>query len=131
MERDDLIVNDQYSLDLHHSEEAGIKIRKTIWKVTALLTVITIVEVMMGIFIKRSSEWTWTMTKWAFIIMTLVKAGYIVMSFMHLGDERKNLRNVILIPYALFIGYLIFICLYESTATYDARTPDIGMMVVE
>ena len=131
MERDDLIVNDQYSLDLHHSEEAGIKIRKTIWKVTALLTVITIVEVMMGIFIKRSSEWTWTMTKWAFIIMTLVKAGYIVMSFMHLGDERKNLRNVILIPYALFIGYLIFIGLYEATATYDARTPDIGMMVVE
>ena len=107
MERDDLIVNDQYSLDAHHSEEAGTKIRKTIWKVTALLTVITFVEVMMGIFIKRSSEWTWTMTKWAFIIMTLVKAGYIVMSFMHLGDERKNLRNVILIPYALFIGYLI------------------------
>ena len=26
-----------------------------------------------------------------FIILTIVKAAYIVMTFMHLGDERKNL----------------------------------------
>ena len=35
------------------------------------------------------------MIKWAFIILTLVKAGYIVLSFMHLGDERKNFRYMI------------------------------------
>jgi len=46
--------------------------------------------------------------------MTLVKAGYIVMVFMHLGDERKNLRNTILVPYLVFILYLIFICLTEA-----------------
>ena len=34
---------------------------------------------------------------------------------MHLGDERKNFKMVILVPYVLFIVYLIFICLTESS----------------
>jgi hypothetical protein len=38
------------------------------------------------------------------------------MVFMHLGDERRYLRNVILIPYFIFVLYLIFIALYEGTA---------------
>ena len=33
---------------------------------------------------------------------------------MHLGDERKNFKWVILGPYLLFIAYLIFICLSEA-----------------
>jgi cytochrome c oxidase subunit IV len=48
--------------------------------------------------------------------MTLLKAGYIVMTFMHLGDERKGLRAVILVPYFIFMLYLIFILLWEGTA---------------
>jgi cytochrome c oxidase subunit IV len=52
--------------------------------------------------------------KWTFIVLTLVKATYIVMSFMHLGDERRNIRSIILMPYALFILYLIFIAIWES-----------------
>lgn len=116
MERDDLIVNESYSLQAHHSEEKGVEKRKTIVKVTVILTLITAVEVALGIFFKRSETFEWTAIKWSFIILTLVKAGYIVMSFMHLGDERKNLRNVVLIPYMLFIAYLIFIALYEGAA---------------
>lgn len=116
MERDDLIVNDSYSTAAHHSEEKGVQIRKNIVKVTIILTLITVVEVAMGIFFKRSETFEWTAIKWTFIILTLFKAGYIVMSFMHLGEERKSLRNVILIPYALFIAYLIFIGLYEGAA---------------
>ncbi len=116
MERDDLIVNDSYSLDAHHSEEAGAKIRSKIWKVTLLLTIITAVEVACGILIKRGETWEWSTIKIVFILLTLVKAGYIVMSFMHLGEERKNLRNVILIPYAIFILYLIFIALVEGSS---------------
>jgi cytochrome c oxidase subunit IV len=114
MERDDLIVNDSYSLQAHHSEEKGVEIRKKILKVTVILTLITAVEVALGIFFKRSETFTWSAIKWSFIIMTLIKAGYIVMSFMHLGDERKNLRNVILVPYVVFILYLIFIALSEG-----------------
>ncbi len=112
MERDDII---EYSLDAHHSEEAGKAIRRKIWMVTALLTAITIIEVALGAFIKQGSG-AWPFVKWSFIIMTILKAGYIVMVFMHLGDERKGLRYVILVPYFLFMLYLIFIALMEALA---------------
>ena len=119
MERDDII---EYSLDAHHSEEEGRKIRKKIWFVTLLLTIITVVEVAMGAFAGRSisTGMTWEMIKWGYLVLTLVKAGYIVMVFMHLGDERKGLKWVILGPYIAFIAYLIFIALYEALAIGDA-----------
>ena len=118
MERDDLIVNDSYALNAHHSEEEGVAIRKKIYLVTVILSVITAIEVGMGVMFKRSEAFTWTAIKWTFIVLTLVKAGYIVMSFMHLGDERKNLRNAVIIPYFVFILYLIFIAITEGLAHY-------------
>jgi cytochrome c oxidase subunit IV len=48
-----------------------------------------------------------------------VKAAYIVLVFMHLGDEKRNLKYVILLPYALFIMYLIFIGLYEGVSVQE------------
>jgi len=116
MLRDDIV---EYSLDAHHSEEEGVKLRKKIWKVTALLTAITVVEVLLGAFIKQGSS-IWPIIKWSFIAMTIVKAAYIVLSFMHLGDERKSLKYMILIPYFIFICYLIFICLTEATEVGNA-----------
>lgn len=116
MERDDII---EYSLDAHHSEEAGKAIRKKIYFVTILLTVVTCIEVGLGIVWKEWFPGSWGMVKWTFIVLTLVKATYIVMSFMHLGDERRNIRAIILGPYALFILYLIWIAIWESN--YVAR----------
>jgi cytochrome c oxidase subunit IV len=115
MERDDLIVNDSYSVASNHDEEHGKAIRKKIVQVTVLLSIITIVEVALGIFIKQGTS-LWPVVKTAFIIMTLVKAGYIVAVFMHLADERKTLRYVILVPYILFILYLLVISIIESNA---------------
>ncbi len=119
MERDDLIKDNEYSLSANHDEAHGKEIRKTVWFVTILLTVITIVEVLTGAFVKQYSEGDinsyWPFIKWSFIILTLVKAGYIVMKFMHLGDETKSFRYVLLVPYFIFIAYLIFILLTEST----------------
>lgn len=113
MERDDII---EYSLEAHHSEEEGRKIRRRIWKTTIILTLITIVEIFIGVKFPRTavSENVWLGIKLFYIGLTIVKAGYIVMVFMHLGDERKWLRWVILAPYALFVLYLIFICLTEG-----------------
>ncbi|MAV52112.1 MAG: hypothetical protein CL829_05070 [Crocinitomicaceae bacterium] len=120
MERDDLIVNDSYAMAAHHSEEAGAAIRKKIWFVTALLTLITAVEVGMGIIFKRSETFSWTIIKWSFIVLTLVKAAYIVLVFMHLGDERSNLKKTILTPYILFISYLLFIAITEGFGHLEA-----------
>ena len=110
MKRDDII---EYSLDAHHSEEEGIKMRKKIWFVTALLTVITIVEVALGSLIKQSSP-SWPIIKVLFIILTLIKAAYIVLSFMHLGHEKKSLKYIVLVPYIFFILYLLVLLLTES-----------------
>tara|TARA_R110002072_G_scaffold172042_2_gene325830 strand:+ start:7749 stop:8117 length:369 start_codon:yes stop_codon:yes gene_type:complete len=112
MLRDDII---EYSLDAHHSEEQGVKLRKKIWKVTAILTLITAIEVVIGSVIKQADA-SWYIVKWVLIILTLVKAAYIVLSFMHLGDERKGLRYVILIPYFIFALYLIYILITEGNA---------------
>lgn len=112
MERDDII---EYSLDAHHSEEEGRRIRRKIWMVTAFLAVVTAVEVGLGAYWRNfvtDEHWHWV--KWGFIVLTLVKATYIVMTFMHLGDERRNIRSIILLPYGLFIIYLIFIAIWES-----------------
>jgi len=122
MERDDII---EYSLDNHHNEEQGKKIRKKIYLVTALLSVVTIVEVAMGIIWGKAhidvDGAGWLTIKSIFIILTMLKAAYIVMTFMHLGDERKSLRNIILIPYFIFIAYLIFILLVESSFIFDVK----------
>ena len=114
MERDDII---EYSLDAHHSEEQGVILRKKIWKVTAILTAITAVEVAIGSIFKQADA-HWYIIKWILILMTVVKAAFIVLNFMHLGDERKGLRYVILIPYFIFALYLIFILITEGNSIF-------------
>ena len=111
MERDDII---EYSLDAHHSEEEGRKIRRNIWMVTLLLAVVTTVEVALGAYWKEWFPGSWGAVKLIYVILTLVKAGFIVSVFMHLGDERRNIRAIILLPYALFILYLLWIAITES-----------------
>ncbi len=122
MERDDII---EYSLHAHHSEEEGRKIRKKIFFVTMLLSVITAVEVGMGMIWGKAhidvNGWGWMSIKIAFILMTILKAGYIIMIFMHLGDERKTLRRIILVPYLIFIAYLFFILFFESTYIHEFK----------
>lgn len=111
--RDDIY---EYSLDTHHNEEEGKKMRKKFYFVLALLSIVTIIEVAMGMMWSRDESMA-TILKVTFIFLTLVKAGYIVMIFMHLGDEKKGFQGVVLLPYFILIGYLIALSLNE--ALYD------------
>ena len=102
----------------------AVEIRKKIWKLTGILTLITVIEVLIGAFIKQydasgADNALWPYVKIGFLVLTIVKAAYIVLVFMHLGDERKNFKWVILAPYILFIMYLIFICLTESSYWHE------------
>lgn len=112
--RDDLIVNDSYAPMVNHSEEAGKAIRKKIWKVTALLSILTAAEIAMGIWLSSRDSGYWGFIKISFIVMTLVKAFYIVMEFMHLGHENKSLRRYIIVPYLIFIAYMIYLIVMEG-----------------
>lgn len=120
-QRDDIY---EYSLDTHHDDEHGKKVRRKIYLVLALLSAVTIIEVIMGLLLEPS-----TFLTTSFIVLTLVKAGYIVYVFMHLGDEKKNVRAAILFPFIVLIGYLIYIALTESVyvgmhrPSYEAKLP--------
>ncbi|HLP14107.1 MAG TPA: cytochrome C oxidase subunit IV family protein [Flavobacteriales bacterium] len=113
-DRDDII---EYSLYNHHNEEEGKKIRKKIWKVTFILTAITAFEIFMGVsyskgVMEHTSAWMWI--KLLYVVLTIGKAAFIVIVFMHLGDERKAFKWCILAPYILFIIYLFVICRHEG-----------------
>ena len=112
--RDDLIVNDSYAPMVNHSEEEGKAIRKKIWFVTILLSTLTAIEIFMGIVLSQRDSGYWPVIKWTFIIMTIVKAFYIVMEFMHLGHENKTLRRLIIVPYVFFIIYMIYLIIQEG-----------------
>ena len=100
-----------YERIAQHDAEAGKGVRKHLMQVFWLLFAVTIIELAVG-FAWSHYELIKTISKSYLIIFfvtfTLVKAGYIVMAFMHLGDENKWLRWAILGPYALFIVYLIY-----------------------
>lgn len=88
-----------------------------IWKVFWILLIVTAVEVALGIIKPPFMMEVYFGTKLInhiFIILTLIKAAYIVMEFMHLGQEKKGLKLVILLPALILIPYMLFILLTEG-----------------
>ena len=93
-----------------------------IWKVFWILLVVTSVEVLLGInqpeMLVGSRFFGTSLLNHIFIVLTLVKAGYIVLVFMHLGFERTTFKWTILIPAFILIPYLLFILLSEGGYAY-------------
>ena len=56
---------------------------------------------------------------WFFVIMTLIKAYYIVWYFMHVKYEYANLKITLVAPIVIFVAYLAFILLSEADQVYD------------
>jgi len=96
-----------------HSEEAGVQIRKTIWKVFWILLGVTSIEVALGIFYQ---DWgiDFSVVKTTFIVLTLVKAYFIVAEYMHLKHENSYLKKLVVIPYAFLAIYLLLLLLTEG-----------------
>ncbi|WP_136481542.1 cytochrome C oxidase subunit IV family protein [Cognatitamlana onchidii] len=88
-----------------------------IWGVLIFLTIVTIVEVALGIFKPESlmvKVLGMKLLNWIFIILTIVKAYYITWDFMHMRDETKGLRRAVVWTTIFLILYLIFILLQEG-----------------
>ena len=96
----------QYELMAHHSEEDGKKKRRKLWNVFWIMLGITLIELVVGFYNTHFSD---IALKVIFIGFTIVKAGFIVLSFMHLGDEVKAFKYAVLVPFCVFIIYLVFI----------------------
>lgn len=78
---------------------------KRIWRVFWILLVVTVVEVILGMF--YSHQMPRALVAFFFLALTIFKAGYIVSVFMHLGDEKKNFLITVLIPLTLFVWFII------------------------
>ena len=92
----------------HHTDVTSVESRsqvKRIWKIFWILLVITVAEVIMGMFF--SHQMPKGLVAFFFLALTLLKAGYIVAVFMHLGDEIKGFMITVLIPLFLFVWFII------------------------
>lgn len=94
-----------------------------IWGVLIFLTIVTAVEVVLGIIkpeiLLKSSFLGMKLLNWIFIILTLVKAYYIAWDFMHLRDEKSALRRAIVWTPIFLVAYLVFILLFEADYVYN------------
>jgi len=96
---------------------------KRIWLVFGILSLVTIVEVIFGIYKPKSLYFTevlgMNLLNWLFIILTIVKAYYIMWAFMHLEGEKKGFTWSIVGPLVFLILYLCFIVLIEGGYVFD------------
>jgi cytochrome c oxidase subunit 4 len=93
--------HDTHSAEHHHDAIAEIK------KVTIILSVLTIIELILGFWmIGMESQGLRLAVKGAIVILMMAKAFYIVAYFMHLKHEVKNLIMTIVVPLALFIWFI-------------------------
>jgi cytochrome c oxidase subunit IV len=90
-------------------------------KVTIILSVLTIIELVLGFWmIDITSEALRLAIKGAIIILMMAKAFYIVAYFMHLKHELKNLIMTIVVPLGLFIWFIIAF-LYDGNSFRNLR----------
>ena len=88
-----------------------------IWGVLLLLSIITAIEVVLGIYKPEplmTSIIGMKALNWIFILLTVVKAYYITWDFMHMRDETPALRRMVVWTAVFLICYLVFILLQEG-----------------
>ena len=82
---------------------------RRIWLVFALLSVVTTVEVFLGIVrpdvLFMNNFLGMNLLNWVFIILTLYKAYYIVWAFMHMEGETSSLRWAVVATVIFLVAY--------------------------
>ena len=106
-----------------HSEHTHESSTKRIWSVFIYLSVITLVEVILGIIkpevLTHNYFISLKILNWIFIILTIVKAYYITWAFMHMEGETKGLRRAVVWTAIFLIIYLMFILLTEGDYVFE------------
>ena len=120
-----------------HESNAG-----RIWKVFAILSVVTIIEVFLGIY-KPAILMTPFITpfeggfgatlgnmilspfifliplNFIFLVLTIVKAYYITWDFMHMRDERTSLKRAVVWTFVFLALYIAVLFLTEADYIYE------------
>lgn len=94
-----------------------------IWGVFVVLSIVTIVEVALGIlrpdFLISTTFLSMKLLNWIFIILTIVKAYYITWDFMHMRDEDSTFRRITVWTGVFLIVYLAALILIEGDYIYE------------
>jgi len=102
-------------------------ITQKIWGVLLLLSIVTAIEVALGIY-KPDVLMTYFLNmkilNWIFIMLTIVKAYYITWDFMHMRDETKSLRRVVVWTFIFLVCYLVWILIQEAGYIFDIDSVD-------
>ncbi len=116
-------VSPEVTFETHHSDA---EFYKNVKKTTILLSVITIIELAIGLTIyslhkgDTNRDFLILCIKGVVCILTIAKAYYIVSVFMHLGDEIRNMIMTIVVPLMLFIWFIIAF-IYEGNSYKNLR----------
>lgn len=96
---------------------------KRIWFVFGLLSVVTTVEVALGIVkpdaLHMTNLLSMNLLNWIFIILTIFKAYYIIWAFMHMEQETTGLKWAVVSPVIFLVLYLLFILLVEADYIFE------------
>jgi cytochrome c oxidase subunit IV len=91
-----------------------------IWKVFGILSLVTIIEVILGILKPESLHFTdfmgMNLLNW---ILCLQFIRLIICLFMHMEGEKSALRYAVVLPVIFLIMYLLFILLTEGNYIYE------------
>ncbi len=99
-------------LEVLPRDEAKIK---KIWKTAGILLLLTSVEFVFAFTLPRG-----LLLYAIFIALTIWKAKYIMMEFMHLGEEAKPLFYSIIVP-LIFLMWLVIALVREGTDILSLR----------
>ena len=117
----------EHSLELFRGLIKFKNITQKIWGVLVLLSIVTAVEVALGIAkpkILLTYFLNMKILNWIFISLTIVKAYYITWEFMHMRDETKTLRRVVVWTFVFLVLYLVFILIQEAGYIFDQGNID-------
>ncbi len=95
-----------------HDEHAGLSKGK-IWKVFGILLLITVIEFIIALVLIPKGIMTQHFGNYVYIVLTLLKAFYIVAYFMHLKYEKLGLQLALTVSF-IFIIYFIVLMLTEG-----------------
>ncbi len=104
---------DYPEVTFHHAPQDAGDFKKKVRNTTILLSVITVIELAIGLTIytiHKGADPSTTlvlMFKGMVCILSFAKAYYIVSVFMHLGEEIRNMIMTIVVPLMLFIWFIM------------------------
>jgi cytochrome c oxidase subunit 4 len=97
--------------------------QQKIWGIFIFLSIVTFVEVGLGIIkpeVLVSTRFLHvSLLNIIFLVLTIVKAYYITWDFMHMRDETSFLRRAVVWSFVFLAIYLAFILLVEGNYIFE------------